>query len=70
MNVHDRPDRRRSDAELDGELDADLNAAYNVQAKAGPELFAQHMKRYRAMSDEAVDGLPGHPGVAYDGAGA
>jgi acetyl esterase/lipase len=65
MNVHDRPGRRLSGAELD----AELNAAYNVQAKAGPELFAQHMKRYRAMSDEAVDGLPGHPAIAYDETG-
>ena len=49
--------------ELDDEA---LDVAYNVRRKAGPELFERHMARYLAMSDEAVAGLPGHPGIGYD----
>lgn len=49
--------------ELDDEA---LDVAYNVRRKAGPELFDRHMARYLAMSDDAVAGLPGHPGVRYD----
>ncbi|MFI6520709.1 alpha/beta hydrolase [Spirillospora sp. NPDC050679] len=46
--------------------DEELDVAYNVRRKAGPELFARHMERYRAESDRAVAGLPGSPGVVYD----
>lgn len=49
--------------ELDDEA---LDVAYNVRRKAGPELFERHMARYLAMSDDAVAGLPGHPGIVYD----
>ena len=58
VDPEDWPGRDRSDAELD--------AAYNVRAKAGEERFGRLMARYREMSDAAVDGLPGHPGVVYD----
>ncbi|MFC6883148.1 alpha/beta hydrolase [Actinomadura yumaensis] len=56
--LDDWPGRELSDEELD--------VAYNVRRKAGPDLFARHMERYRAESDAAVDGLPGRPGVVYD----
>ncbi|WP_067829919.1 alpha/beta hydrolase [Actinomadura kijaniata] len=46
--------------------DEELDVAYNVRRKAGPELFARHMERYRAESGKAVAGLPGTPGVVYD----
>ncbi|MFA1544115.1 alpha/beta hydrolase [Actinomadura monticuli] len=49
-----------------GLSDEELDVAYNVRRKAGPELFERHMARYREMSEQAVDGLPGHPGIAYD----
>ncbi|GGV33117.1 esterase [Actinomadura cremea] len=49
--------------ELDDEA---LDVAYNVRRKAGPELFERHMARYLAMSDDAVAGLPGRPGIVYD----
>lgn len=49
-----------------GLSDAELDVAYNVRAKAGEELFARHMARYRAESERAVDGLPGRPGIVYD----
>jgi acetyl esterase/lipase len=52
-----------------GLSDEELDVAYNVRRKAGPELFARHMARYRADSERAVDGLPGHPGIVYDEAG-
>lgn len=52
-----------------GLSDGELDAAYNVRRKAGEELFARHMARYRAMSERAVEGLPGHPGIVYDEAG-
>ncbi|GAA3984242.1 alpha/beta hydrolase [Actinomadura viridis] len=58
MDLHDWPGHGLTDAELD--------VAYNVRGKAGEELFGHHMRRYRALSDEAVDGLPGHRGVVYD----
>ncbi|MBW8486490.1 alpha/beta hydrolase [Actinomadura parmotrematis] len=48
--------------------DEELDVAYNVRRKAGEELFAAHMARYRAASDAAVDGLPGTPGIVYDAA--
>ncbi|MEW2355631.1 alpha/beta hydrolase [Spirillospora sp. NPDC029432] len=60
MNLHDWPGRELSDGELD--------TAYNVRAKAGEELFARHMARYRSMSDAAVEGLNGRPGIVYDAA--
>ncbi|MFB4319453.1 alpha/beta hydrolase [Actinomadura sp. 21ATH] len=60
MNLNDWPGHELSDAELD--------TAYNVRAKAGEELFARHMARYRSMSDAAVAGLPGRPGIVYDAA--
>lgn len=56
--LDDWPGSRLSDEELD--------VAYNVRRKAGPELFDRHMARYRAMSEAAVEGLPGHPGIVYD----
>ncbi|WP_233526457.1 alpha/beta hydrolase [Actinomadura spongiicola] len=46
--------------------DEELDVAYNVRRKAGPELFARHMARYRTESERAVDGLPGRPGIVYD----
>ncbi|RKS67788.1 arylformamidase [Actinomadura pelletieri DSM 43383] len=46
--------------------DEELDVAYNVRRKAGPELFARHMARYRTDSARAVDGLPGRPGIVYD----
>ncbi|MGP4028976.1 alpha/beta hydrolase [Actinomadura sp. 3N407] len=46
--------------------DEELDVAYNVRRKAGPELFERHMIRYRAESEQAVAGLPGHAGVVYD----
>ncbi|TDD96111.1 alpha/beta hydrolase [Actinomadura rubrisoli] len=46
--------------------DEELDVAYNVRRKAGPELFDRHMARYKDMSEHAVDGLPGHPGIVYD----
>lgn len=49
-----------------GLSDAELDVAYNVRRKAGEELFARHMERYRAESARAVDGLPGRPGIVYD----
>ncbi|HEU5024375.1 MAG TPA: alpha/beta hydrolase [Spirillospora sp.] len=49
-----------------GLSDEELDVAYNVRRKAGPELFERHMARYRAESEAAVDGLPGHPGIVYD----
>ncbi|MFA1550528.1 alpha/beta hydrolase [Actinomadura chokoriensis] len=49
-----------------GLSDEELDVAYNVRRKAGEELFARHMARYREMSEQAVDGLPGHPGIVYD----
>src|SRR5690606_37008702 len=49
-----------------GLSDEELDAAYNVRRKAGEELFARHMERYRAESERAVDGLPGRPGIVYD----
>ncbi|WP_242608739.1 alpha/beta hydrolase [Actinomadura formosensis] len=49
--------------------DEELDTAYNVRRKAGEELFARHMARYREMSERAVEGLPGHPGIVYDEAG-
>jgi len=58
VSLEDWPGRELSDEELD--------VAYNVRRKAGEEEFARLMTRYRRMSDEAVDGLPGHPGVVYD----
>ncbi|GAA2444787.1 alpha/beta hydrolase [Actinomadura vinacea] len=58
MDLDDWPGRELTDEELD--------AAYNVRAKAGEELFARHMARYRELSDAAVDRLPGHPGIVYD----
>ncbi|MER7546065.1 alpha/beta hydrolase [Spirillospora sp. NPDC127506] len=57
-DLHDWPGSGLSDEELD--------VAYNVRRKAGPELFARHMERYREMSEQAVDGLAGHPGIVYD----
>ncbi|MFI0356918.1 alpha/beta hydrolase [Actinomadura sp. 9N407] len=60
MDLHDWPGHELTDAELD--------VAYNVRAKAGDELFPRHMARYREMSDAAVDGLPGRPGIVYDDA--
>lgn len=58
VDLNDWPGRELTDEELD--------VAYNVRRKAGPELFDRHMARYRSMSEEAVDGLPGHPGIVYD----
>jgi len=58
VSLEDWPGRELSDEELD--------VAYNVRRKAGEEEFAHLMAAYRRMSDEAVDGLPGHPGVVYD----
>ncbi|WP_285619271.1 alpha/beta hydrolase [Actinoallomurus iriomotensis] len=58
MDLHEWPGHDLTDAELD--------VAYNVSAKAGEELFARHMARYRSMSEAAVDGLPGRPGLVYD----
>ncbi|MFC5746753.1 alpha/beta hydrolase [Actinomadura rugatobispora] len=52
-----------------GLTDAELDAAYNVRALAGEERFGHLMARYRAMSDAAVEGLPGHPGIVYDETG-
>ena len=49
-----------------GFSDEELDVAYNVRRKAGPDLFARHMERYRDLSEQAVDGLPGHPGIVYD----
>ncbi|MFG1858021.1 alpha/beta hydrolase [Actinomadura geliboluensis] len=49
-----------------GLSDEELDVAYNVRRKAGPELFERHMARYRELSEQAVDGLPGHPGIVYD----
>lgn len=49
-----------------GLSDEELDVAYNVRRKAGAELFARHMARYRAESERAVDGLPGHTGLVYD----
>ncbi|SNT11198.1 arylformamidase [Actinomadura meyerae] len=49
-----------------GLSDEELDVAYNVRRKAGPELFERHMVRYRELSEQAVDGLPGHPGIVYD----
>ncbi|GAA0590438.1 alpha/beta hydrolase [Actinomadura livida] len=46
--------------------DEELDVAYNVRRKAGEELFARHMARYRDESARAVAGLPGHPGIVYD----
>ncbi|TDC70457.1 alpha/beta hydrolase [Actinomadura sp. GC306] len=46
--------------------DEELDVAYNVRRKAGEELFARHMARYKDESARAVDGLPGHPGIVYD----
>ncbi|WP_019629799.1 alpha/beta hydrolase [Actinomadura atramentaria] len=46
--------------------DEELDVAYNVQRKAGPELFARHIAAYRELSAAATDGLPGFPGVRYD----
>ncbi|MFG2090709.1 MULTISPECIES: alpha/beta hydrolase [unclassified Spirillospora] len=46
--------------------DEELDVAYNVRRKAGEELFARHLARYRAESEQAVDGLSGHPGIVYD----
>jgi arylformamidase len=58
MDLEDWPGHDLSDDELD--------IAYNVRRKAGEELFGRLIVRYREMSDAAVDGLPGHPGVVYD----
>jgi arylformamidase len=52
-----------------GLTDEELDVAYNVRRKAGPELFERHMARYREMSEQAVEGLPGHRGIVYDEAG-
>jgi arylformamidase len=46
--------------------DEELDVAYNVRRKAGEELFARYMARYRDESARAVDGLPGYPGIVYD----
>ncbi|MFI0373885.1 alpha/beta hydrolase [Actinomadura sp. 1N219] len=46
--------------------DEELDVAYNVRRKAGTELLERHLARYRAESEQAVAGLPGHPGVVYD----
>ncbi|HEY8480723.1 MAG TPA: alpha/beta hydrolase [Spirillospora sp.] len=46
--------------------EAELDVAYNVRRKAGEELFARHMERYRLESQRAVQGLPGWRGVVYD----
>lgn len=46
--------------------DEELDVAYNVRRKAGTELLERHLARYRAESERAVTGLPGHPGVVYD----
>jgi acetyl esterase/lipase len=58
MDLDDWPGRDLGEDELD--------IAYNVRRKAGEERFGWLMSRYREMSDAAVDGLPGHPGVVYD----
>lgn len=50
----------------DARTDAELDTAYNVQRGVGSELFGQLMARYRAESERAVAGLPGHPGLVYD----
>ncbi|WP_433478938.1 alpha/beta hydrolase [Spirillospora sp. CA-142024] len=49
-----------------GLSDEELDVAYNVRRKAGPELFDRYMERYRAMSEAAVERLPGKPGIVYD----
>ncbi|MCP9955937.1 hypothetical protein LUX33_51485 [Actinomadura madurae] len=49
-----------------GLTDEELDVAYNVRRKAGPELFERHMARYREMSEQAVEGLPGRRGLVYD----
>ncbi|XRQ15942.1 alpha/beta hydrolase [Actinomadura welshii] len=49
-----------------GLSDEELDVAYNVRRKAGEELFARHMARYRDASERAVDGLPGRQGLVYD----
>ncbi|WP_433469141.1 alpha/beta hydrolase [Spirillospora sp. CA-128828] len=49
-----------------GLSDEELDVAYNVRRKAGPKLFDRHMERYRSMSEAAVAGLPGKPGLVYD----
>ncbi|WP_341770255.1 alpha/beta hydrolase, partial [Actinomadura darangshiensis] len=49
-----------------GLSDEELDVAYNVRRKAGRELFDRYMERYRAMSEAAVEGLPGHEGIVYD----
>jgi arylformamidase len=51
---------------MDDRSDEELDVAYNVRRKAGEDLFGRLMVRYREMSEAAVDGLPGHPGVVYD----
>ncbi|MDL4777326.1 MULTISPECIES: alpha/beta hydrolase [Thermomonosporaceae] len=58
MNQDDWPGHELTDEELD--------VAYNVRRKAGPELFDRHLARYLDESVQAVDGLPGRPGVVYD----
>jgi arylformamidase len=46
--------------------DEELDVAYNVRRKAGTEAMNRHLARYKAESEAAVAGLPGHPGVVYD----
>ncbi|GAA4241281.1 alpha/beta hydrolase [Actinomadura meridiana] len=46
--------------------DEELDVAYNVRRKSGTEAMNLHLARYKTESEQAVAGLPGHPGVVYD----
>ncbi|WP_306320186.1 MULTISPECIES: alpha/beta hydrolase [unclassified Streptomyces] len=46
--------------------DPAADAAYQVQHTVSEAEFARMLRAYRERSDEAVEGLAGHPGIAYD----
>ncbi|MFD0890180.1 alpha/beta hydrolase, partial [Streptosporangium algeriense] len=50
-------------------LRQDTDRAYNVRETVSVPVFEEAMRRYRAWSESAVDGLRGHPGLVYDPAG-
>ncbi|MEV0589275.1 alpha/beta hydrolase [Nonomuraea sp. NPDC050310] len=47
-------------------LRQETDRAFNVRATVPVPVFEECMRRYRAWSEAAVDGLRGHPGLVHD----
>ena len=52
--------------EIDYTTGLPVDVAYNVKATVAQEIFERELRRYRALSAQAVDGLEGHTDLVYD----